>query len=329
MKKILIVLSMLLLLISCGKGKDKSDPLNLGGNKDDKKQSMSEIQKYNSYIGVYNDLLSLDGDINSYFEDAGDKEQFQKPNGSVSVNFSRVDDIMKKIKEASSAKPAMVGVDKTSKDLVPVLEELLPLTQDMKAYYDGKDYTSDNYKKAQEFHTKFLAVVKKYDAAVLQFRAEMEKVIAVQKEKEAKELQKAGRKIDYSKMQILSVSEEILAEIRNQNLNGANFTSGDPSKFKPLQEKLINIVAEFQKVARDPEQLKKEGYESYKIDSFMRETNDFKASVANFVQRMEAKKKIDNFHLQNSFFLENEDGSPENVVKSFNELVGEYNSLNR
>ena len=48
MKKILIVLSMLLLLISCGKGKDKSDPLNLGGNKDDKKQSMSEIQKYNS-----------------------------------------------------------------------------------------------------------------------------------------------------------------------------------------------------------------------------------------------------------------------------------------
>ena len=30
-------------------------------------------------------------------------------------------------------------------------------------------------KKAQEFHTKFLAVVKKYDAAVLQFRAEMEK----------------------------------------------------------------------------------------------------------------------------------------------------------
>ena len=32
----------------------------------------------------------------------------------------------------------------------------------------------------------------------------------------------------------------------------------------------------------------------------MRETNDFKASVANFVQRMEAKKKIDNFHLQNS-----------------------------
>ena len=329
MKKILIVLSMLLLLISCGKGKDKSDPLNLGGNKDDKKQSMSEIQKYNSYIGVYNDLLSLDGDINSYFEDAGDKEQFQKPNGSVSVNFSRVDDIMKKIKEASSAKPAMAGVDKTSKDLVPVLEELLPLTQDMKAYYDGKDYTSDNYKKAQEFHTKFLAIVKKYNEAVVPFRAAMDKKVAEQREKEMKMLQKEGRKISYNKMMVLSVSEEILAEIKKQKLNGANFTTGDVSKFKPLQEKLINAVSEFQNSVNDEAQLKKEGYASHTLSSFLSEATEFKAATATFIERIENKKKVDDFKLSNSFFLETENGTPENVIRSFNELVRAYNSSNR
>ena len=274
-------------------------------------------------------MLSLDGDINSYFEDAGDKEQFQKPNGSVSVNFSRVDDIMKKIKEASSAKPAMAGVDKTSKDLVPVLEELLPLTQDMKAYYDGKDYTSDNYKKAQEFHTKFLAIVKKYNEAVVPFRAAMDKKVAEQREKEMKMLQKEGRKISYNKMMVLSVSEEILAEIKKQKLNGANFTTGDVSKFKPLQEKLINAVSEFQNSVNDEAQLKKEGYASHTLSSFLSEATEFKAATATFIERIENKKKVDDFKLSNSFFLETENGTPENVIRSFNELVRAYNSSNR
>ena len=33
-------------------------------------------------------------------------------------------------------------------------------------------------------------------------------------------------------------AEEVLAEISAQKLNGANFTSGDASKFKALQEKI-------------------------------------------------------------------------------------------
>lgn len=47
------------------------------------------------------------------------------------------------------------------------------------------------------------------------------------------------------------------------------------------------------------------------------------------MERIEAKKPISEFSLRDQFFLENETGSPENVVKSFNELVKAYNDMNR
>ena len=60
----------------------------------------------------------------------------------------------------------MGELDKVSENLLGVFKELKPLAEDMDSYYSGKDYTSDNYKKAQEFHTKFLEIIKKYDVVV-------------------------------------------------------------------------------------------------------------------------------------------------------------------
>ena len=134
MKKFLIAVSMLLILISCGKGKAKDsksnpfDNLNQGGTK----KEVNEVEKYNMYVGIYNDLLNFEDDVNDYFEDAGDKEQFQKPSGSVDASFSDLTSLIKKMKEAVSAKPAMAELDKSTAALTSVIEEASPLTQDMK-----------------------------------------------------------------------------------------------------------------------------------------------------------------------------------------------------
>ena len=60
----------------------------------------------------------------------------------------------------------MGELDKVSENLLGIFKELKPLAEDMDFCYSGKDYTSDNYKKAQEFHTKFLEIIKKYDVVV-------------------------------------------------------------------------------------------------------------------------------------------------------------------
>ena len=335
MRKILVILTMLVLLISCGKKGSKDDPFkNLGNNKGgNSSNQVSEIEKYNLYIGVHNELLSFENSAGDYFEDAGAEEQFKKPSGSVLANFHQIPQIIEKIKKATSAKPKWDELDKSAEGLLPIFEELLPLSQDMKAYFDGKDYTSDNYKKAQEYHTKFLEIIKKYNQALTPFKAAMDKKIAEQKEIEAKTYQKEGKMISYNRIMIMNTAEEVLAEIRNQKLNGANVTAGDVAKFKALQEKLIKVASEYQNVIRDKKELEKEGIDednTNELTNFMNYTNKFKAALVSLIERIETKKVIDNNTLNNSFFLENAAGSPENVFKEFNELVEEYNrSINQ
>ena len=100
MRKILVILTMLVLLISCGKKGSKDDPFkNLGNNKGgNSSNQVSEIEKYNLYIGVHNELLSFENSAGDYFEDAGAEEQFKKPSGSVLANFHQIPQIIEKIK---------------------------------------------------------------------------------------------------------------------------------------------------------------------------------------------------------------------------------------
>ena len=101
MRKILVILTMLVLLISCGKKGSKDDPFkNLGNNKGgNSSNQVSEIEKYNLYIGVHNELLSFENSARDYFEDAGAEEQFKKPSGSVLANFHQIPQIIEKIKK--------------------------------------------------------------------------------------------------------------------------------------------------------------------------------------------------------------------------------------
>ena len=315
MRKILVILTMLVLLISCGKKGSKNDPFkDLGNNKGgNSSKQVNEVEKYNLYVGVHNELLSFEKSAGDYFEDAGAEAQFKKPSGSVSINLHQIPTLIQKIKKATETKPKWNELDKSAEGLLPIFEELAPLAQDMKAYFDGKDY------------------IKKYDQAVAPFRTAMDKKVAEQKESEAKMYQKEGRMIAYNRMMIMNTAEEVLAEIRNQKLNGANVTTGDVTKFKALQEKLIKIASEYQNAIRDQKYLEKEGIKDNSgikvsgLNSFMDETNDFKAALVSLIERIETKKAVDQNTLSNSFFLENANGTPENMIKQFNELVEEYN----
>ena len=60
MKKILVILTMLVLVISCGKKGTKNDPFkDLGNNKGGSSKQVNEVEKYNFYVGVHNQKLSL------------------------------------------------------------------------------------------------------------------------------------------------------------------------------------------------------------------------------------------------------------------------------
>ena len=66
--KVLAILLILLLVVSCGKkgkGKEKGFDLKKSGGTN---QQVNEIQKYNWYVGVYNKLLNFEKTVGFYFE---------------------------------------------------------------------------------------------------------------------------------------------------------------------------------------------------------------------------------------------------------------------
>ena len=110
----------------------------------------------------------------------------------------------------------------------------------------------------------------------------------------------------------------------------SNFTNGNVEKFKELRDKISKQYEETEKILANEEELKKGGYtNSVAIASFKRKMTEFKGSTASLINRMETKKKGESGEISNSFYAEVSEGTPENVYRVFNEVVREYNNLNR
>ena len=182
MRKIGAFLLLLFVIFSCGKSgnNDKTNKEKGTATKNEQdvmneiEKKKEEVEKYNRYVEVYNNLGNMDGRIIRYFEEAGNEEKVRKVKGSfpvMHVNQSTIDNI----KQNLSSKAKMDELDKTAKDMLPYIEELKTLAEAMESYYEGKDFVSDNYAKAQELHTKFLAAVKKYSETTSAFKKAMEK----------------------------------------------------------------------------------------------------------------------------------------------------------
>lgn len=328
MKKLMIMLSILVLLISCGgkdRKNDKSSPEKGTGTSasSGNSESADEIKRYNAFIKTYNDILVIDENLGKYFEDAGTKEAISKdPKIYISsIPDHVINNLKKNLENARNDE-----VDNTAKAMLLVLEEMKAVTDEMKNYYSGKDFTSDDFAKGQEMHAKLLAIFPKYKETSIGFKNAVKKKTEEQKAKDLARMKKEGRLVAYSMMMYNGTANKVLDEIEKQKLNAANFTEADLTEFKKLQKELIQISDELQKVAT-PEQLKTEGYSSASFSTFKMRVNDFKASVATLIEKAEKKEKVSETTLKTQFFAETTEGTPENIYKEFNELVNSYNNL--
>ncbi len=321
MKRILTVLLLGLILISCGNNGTSSS---LGSPKKN-----NEMEKYNSYVQTYNNLIQLDKDIDSYFEEAGTEEKLNTSNKTFNgVSMTLHPNLIENLKKNSSENPKMKELDEAAKKLFPTMEELSTLFEDMKNYYVGKEYLSDDYVKGQELHKRMLSSVKKYDEAFAVFAKAFDKKAKEVNEKELKEMKARKNLIGYNRLLVLNISRDILDEIHNQKLYADNVTTGKTDKFKASLAELTKVLEELQKVSKDSNQLKKEGYRDGELDSFIREAIEYKGATAELINRIEKQVKVDAYYLENRTFLYNQEGTPEKVEKLFSELVREYNLLN-
>ena len=143
-----------------------------------------------------------------------------------------------------------------------------------------------------------------------------------------KDYDKRKQYITYNQFMFIEEGDQIIKEIHKQGLDASDFTAkGNAKKFKKSEEKMDKAFIKFEKSIKNTKQLGKEGYNPGDHSEFIQKANKFRQSVNVFIQRIEKKEKASHSSVSDSFFAQTEEGTPENVLANFNEVIKEHNTL--
>ena len=285
--------------------------------------------KYSKHIRFYNRILNIDKGLLYYFEDAGTDKKFRTiQNEDITADIAIDKDFIDKLKELESSKERKDEMDKKAIAMIPILEKMMPITDEMRTYYKNKEYLKDNYEKAQVLHTQLLATLDKYNQVTKSYKNVFEKKSDEIKKLMIKDYDKRKQFITYNQFMFITEGEKIIKEIHKQELDASDFISkGNAKQFKKMEEKMDKALIKFEKSLKNTKQLEKEGYMPGDHSEFVQKANKFNQSVNVFIQRIEKKEKASHSSVSDSFFAQTEDGTPENLLANFNEVIKEHNKL--
>ena len=285
--------------------------------------------KYSKHIRFYNRILNIDKGLLYYFEDAGTDKKFRTiQNEDITADIAIDKDFIDKLKELETSKERKDEMDKKAIVMIPILEKMMPITDEMRTYYKNKEYLKDNYEKAQVLHTQLLATLDKYNQVTKSYKNVFEKKSDEIKKLMIKDYDKRKQFITYNQFMFITEGEKIIKEIHKQELDASDFISkGNAKQFKKMEEKMDKALIKFEKSLKNTKQLEKEGYMPGDHSEFVQKANKFNQSVNVFIQRIEKKEKASHSSVSDSFFAQTEDGTPENVLANFNEVIKEHNKL--
>ena len=329
MKKIGIILIIMLVIVFLSTRTGKIEKKSLSGVSKEQAVLEKNKDKYNKHIRFYNRILNIDKGLLYYFEDAGMDKKFKNiQNEEITADIAIDKNFIDKLKELSESKEKKDELDKKAIAMLPVLEKMLPITDEMRTYYKNKQYLQDNYAKAQDLHTQLLATLDKYNQVTKSYKEVFEKKSDEIKKLMIKDYDKRKQYITYNQFMFIEEGDQIIKEIHKQGLDASDFTAkGNAKKFKKLEEKMDKAFIKFEKSIKNTKQLEKEGYNPGDHSEFIQKANKFKQSVNVFIQRIEKKEKASHSSVSDSFFAQTEEGTPENVLANFNEVIKEHNTL--
>lgn len=329
MKKIGIIVLIMLVIVFLSTRTGKIEKKSLSGVSKEQAVLEKNKDKYNKHIRFYNRILNIDKGLLYYFEDAGMDKKFKNiQNEEITADIAIDKNFIDKLKELSESKEKKDELDKKAIAMLPVLEKMLPITDEMRTYYKNKQYLQDNYAKAQDLHTQLLATLDKYNQVTKSYKEVFEKKSDEIKKLMIKDYDKRKQYITYNQFMFIEEGDQIIKEIHKQGLDASDFTAkGNAKKFKKLEEKMDKAFIKFEKSIKNTKQLEKEGYNPGDHSEFIQKANKFKQSVNVFIQRIEKKEKASHSSVSDSFFAQTEEGTPENVLANFNEVIKEHNKL--
>ena len=108
-----------------------------------KKVKNEEMEKYNGYIEIYNNLTNIENEISKYIGVAGEGKEInvQEMGTLESIPVIKIDNaVIQKLEKNINSKFKMEKLDNASKKLLPILKELKVVTDSMTNYYGKKEH---------------------------------------------------------------------------------------------------------------------------------------------------------------------------------------------
>ena len=329
MKKIGIIVLVMLGIVFLSMISGKVEKKSLNGVSKEQAILNRNKDKYSKHIRFYNRILNIDKGLLYYFEDAGTDKKFRTiQNEDITADIAIDKNFIDKLKELETNKEKKDELDKKAIAMIPILEKMMPITDEMRTYYKNKEYLKDNYEKAQVLHTQLLATLDKYNQITKNYKNVFEKKSDEIKKLMIKDYDKRRQFITYNQFMFIIEGEKIIKEIHKQELDASDFIlKGNAKQFKKMEEKMDKALIKFEKSLKNTKQLEKEGYTPGDHSEFVQKANKFNQSVNVFIQRIEKKEKASHSSVSDSFFAQTEEGTPENLLANFNEVIKEHNKL--
>ena len=324
-KKIILIGFFLIFLFSC------DDTFKEIGRKFSiKKVKNEEMEKYNGYIEIHNNLTNIENEISKYIGVAGEGKEInaQEMGTLENIPVIKIDNaVIQKLEKNINSKFKMEKLDNSSKKLLPILKELKTVTDSMTNYYGKKEHLADGFAKGQQLHTNFLKIYKRYKESSDAFKMEVANKSKERMQKILETYKNEGSLIKYNLTILINSCEDFVDKMDNQKISMTTFIKGDLGKLKKAQQNILVASANFQKAIANEKQLKKENYTKEKLEIFNKQLTEFEKSVTIFIKEIEKSKSMSKSEIEKKVYTEDMTGTPNDVIKKYNKLVNDYNNL--
>lgn len=229
-------------------------------------------------------------------------------------------DCLDAIGKAKQMQPSLPAAETSADNYAAALKEAVARVKEIYPYYDREDYKDDKFARAKEFHPVLLKAFKDFEAANKAFVAEVDKLEDTVAQNNLKEYEGKPE----LRAKFLVTESSIKAKRVLNQISQTEFDKLDAATLQPLVEDFEKTVNDLKSLPTDSTDPKNIG-EQFNVRSYVSAAEEFLKSSKELMRRVRDKKPFSNSDLMMG---EMTTGTPQNVVREYNEMIGAQNRIN-
>lgn len=228
-------------------------------------------------------------------------------------------DCVDAINTAKNSEPDLPDAEANADKYAAALKEVVARIKEIHPYYDRADYKDDNFARAKEFHPILLKAFKDFEAAHKAFLVDIDKLEDTVAQNNLKDYEgKPELRAKYLITESSIKSKRILSQV-TQN----DFDKIDAATLQPLVEDFEKTVNDLKALPTESQEPNK-AIEQMNVRGYVSAAEDFLKTSKELMRRVRDQKPFSRSELMVS---EMTVGTPQNVVREYNDLIGAQNRI--